>query len=63
MHSTIHQIEGIVKFVKLNKSQLKSIGHYFSGYRNIEKAFGNLWHNSPVFKLNNFGYPMFIQKF
>ena len=55
----IHQVKRIVKFVKLNKAQRKSTGIIFL---DIEKSFDTLWHNGLVYKLNNFGHPMFIQK-
>lgn len=57
--STTHQIKRIVNLIRLNKSQRKSTGIIFL---DVEKAFDTIWHKGLVYKLKNFGYPMYILK-
>lgn len=58
-HSTTHQIKRIVNTIKNNKMRRKSTGIVFL---DIEKAFDTIWHNGLVFKLNKFGFPIYLQK-
>lgn len=58
-HSTIHQVKRIVNMISNNKNQRKSTGVVFL---DIEKAFDSIWHNGVIFKLNKFGYPIYLQK-
>lgn len=58
-HSTTHQVKRIVNIIDSNKRQRKSTGIVFL---DIEKAFDSIWHNGLIFKLQKFGYPIYLQK-
>lgn len=58
-HSTIHQVKRLVNIITTNKNYRKSTGIVFL---DIEKAFDSIWHNGIIFKLNKFGYPIYLQK-
>lgn len=58
-HSTVHQVKRIVNTITTNKSHRKSTGVVFL---DIEKAFDSIWHNGIIFKLNKFGFPIYLQK-
>lgn len=58
-HSTVHQIKRVVNIIEANKQQRRSTGIVLL---DIEKAFDSIWHDGLIFKLNSFGYPMYIQK-
>lgn len=58
-HSTIHQLKRVLNYIKTNKENRKSTGVVFL---DIEKAFDSIWHNGLIFKMNQFGYPIYLQK-
>ena len=58
-HSTVHQVKRIVNFISNNKSTRKRTGLVLL---DVEKAFDSIWHNGLIFKLNKFGYPIYLQK-
>lgn len=57
--STVHQIKRIEKMVQANKISRKSTGVILL---DIEKAFDSVWHNGIIFKLNEFKFPIYLQK-
>lgn len=57
--STIHQLKRVLKLITDNKVERKSTGVVLL---DIEKAFDTVWHNGLVYKLNEFNFPIFIQK-
>lgn len=59
LHSTIHQVERIIKLISSNKSQRKSAGIVFLDF---EKVFNSIWHDGLVYKVNMFGYSVYLQK-
>ena len=54
-HSTVHQVKRIVNFISNNKSTGIVL-------LDVEKGFDSIWHNGLIFKLNKFGYPIYLQK-
>jgi hypothetical protein len=58
-HSTIHQVKRITNIVKANKRCRQSTGMILM---DIEKAFDSIWHNGLIFKLNKFGFPLYLNK-
>lgn len=58
-HSTVHQVKRVVNFIEANKKNRKSTGIIFL---DIEKAFDTIWHNGLIFKLNSFGFPIYLQR-
>lgn len=58
-HSTVHQLKRVVNIITNNKINRKSTGIIFL---DIEKAFDSIWHNGLIFKLNEFNYPIYLQK-
>ena len=58
-HSTVHQIKRVMNFIENNKLNRKSTGVVFL---DIEKGFDTVWHDGLVFKLNKFGFPLYLQK-
>ena len=58
-HSTIHQVKRIVNLITKNKSERKSTGVVLL---DIEKAFDSVWHDGLIYKLNMFGFPIYLQK-
>lgn len=58
-HSTVHQIKRVVNLVKTNKRQRRSTGLILL---DIEKAFDSVWHNGLIYKLNEYGTPVYLLK-
>lgn len=58
-HSTVHQLRRVVKIIDSNKRNRHSTGIVFL---DIEKAFDSIWHDGLLYKLNTFGYPIYLQK-
>lgn len=58
-HSTIHQVKRIVNLISKNKNERKSTGVVLL---DIEKAFDSVWHDGLIYKLNMFGFPIYLQK-
>ena len=58
-YSTVHQVKRIVNFISNNKSTQKSTGIVVL---DVEKAFDSIWHNGLIFKHNEFGYSIYLQK-
>lgn len=48
-----------MNLIESNKLDRKSTGVIFL---DIEKAFDYIWHDGLVFKLSNFGFPIYLQK-
>lgn len=58
-HSTVHQIKRITNMIKRNKQQRLSTGIILM---DIEKAFDSIWHDGLIYKLKNYGFPLYIVK-
>jgi hypothetical protein len=56
-HSTVHQILRIYETVVQGFEQKK---HTVAAFLDIAQAFDKVWHGGLIFKLINFGFPMFI---
>jgi hypothetical protein len=57
--STVHQLVRVLKILRRNKSVSNTSA---MALLDVEKAFDNVWHDGLVFKLQRFGFPIFIVK-
>lgn len=58
-HSTTHQLLRVTKHISSNKAAKKSTGLVLL---DIEKAFDSVWHDGLIFKLNKYGFPLYLCK-
>lgn len=58
-HSTSHQVKRICKHVQKGFERKESTGLVLL---DVEKAFDTVWHDGLIFKLVNFGLPLFLIK-
>lgn len=58
-HSKSHQVLRICQHVKENRALGKSTGLVLL---DIEKAFDSVWHNGIVYKMIDFGFPLYLIK-
>lgn len=58
-HSTVHQVKRMTNIIKGNKRRRHSTGVVLL---DIEKAFDSIWHNGLIFKLQKYGFPLYIIK-
>lgn len=58
-HSCSHQVLRVTNWIKENKTAKRSTGMVLF---DIEKAFDAVWHDGLIYKLNGYGFPLYLCK-